>query len=122
MAVNYLTIIVSIIMLITMAGTTTIVTRSEKLTMMEPGLMEQATNYSGIWITADGHIRQELLPNGRYDKARGSRQHAYNGRYEIKNSHIRYWDDTGFTASGDFSGKDTLYHGGHVFYRETPKR
>lgn len=25
----------------------------------------------GTWVTADGHIRQELLPDGRYDEARG---------------------------------------------------
>ena len=29
--------------------------------------------YLGMWITGDGHIRQELLPNGRYDEARGTR-------------------------------------------------
>ena len=121
MAINYLTIIVSIIMIVTMAGTASIVTKSEKLTLAEPGIMTRITNYSGIWVTADGHIRQELFPDGRYDEARGSRQHAYTGRYEIKDNHIRYWDDTGFTATGDFSGNDTLYHGGYVFYRETIK-
>ena len=31
----------------------------------------------GMWVTADGHIRQELRPDGRYDEARGSRQSAY---------------------------------------------
>lgn len=31
----------------------------------------------GMWVTADGHIRHELLPNGRYDEARGSRESAY---------------------------------------------
>lgn len=33
--------------------------------------------YVGMWVTADGHIRQELLANGRYDEARGTRQSAY---------------------------------------------
>lgn len=84
--------------------------------------MQQTTSYTGMWITADGHIRQELLPSGRYDEARGSRKSAYTGRYEIKGSHIRYWDDTGFTATGDFSGNDTLYHGGYIFYRESSNR
>ena len=121
MAINYLTIIVSIIMIVTMAGTTSIVTRSEKLNLPETRIMSSTTNYSGIWVTADGYIRQELLPNGRYDEARGSRQHVYTGRYEIRDNHIRYWDDTGFTATGDFSGNDTLYHSGYVFYRETIK-
>ncbi|WP_276482345.1 Atu4866 domain-containing protein [Paraflavitalea pollutisoli] len=74
--------------------------------------------YIGMWVTADGYIRQELLPNGRYDEARGNRQSAYTGRYEIKGTHIDYWDDTGFTADGTFTDNDTLQHGGYIFYRE----
>lgn len=27
--------------------------------------------YVGMWVTADGRIRHELLPGGRYDEARG---------------------------------------------------
>ena len=75
-------------------------------------------NYIGLWVTADGHIRQELLPDGRYDEARGHRQSAYTGRYEIKGTHIDYWDDTGFTADGEFTDANTLHHGGYIFYRE----
>jgi hypothetical protein len=30
--------------------------------------------YLGMWVTGDGHVRQELLPNGRYDEARGNRK------------------------------------------------
>lgn len=74
--------------------------------------------YIGMWVTADGRIRQELLPNGRYDEARGTRKSAYQGRYEVRGNHIDYWDDTGFTADGEFRN-DVLYHGGMIFYRET---
>ncbi len=35
--------------------------------------------YVGMWVTGDGHVRQELLPNGRYDEARGNRKSAYQG-------------------------------------------
>lgn len=28
--------------------------------------------YVGLWVTADGRIRQRLLPAGRYTEARGS--------------------------------------------------
>lgn len=28
--------------------------------------------YVGMWVTADGYIRHNLLPNGRYDEARGT--------------------------------------------------
>lgn len=76
--------------------------------------------YVGMWVTQDGHIRQELLPNGRYDEARGDRQSAYQGRYEITGTHIDYWDDTGFTADGNFRDINTLYHGGYVFFRQPP--
>ena len=29
--------------------------------------------YVGMWVTKDGQIRHELLPNNRYDEARGER-------------------------------------------------
>jgi hypothetical protein len=74
--------------------------------------------YLGMWVTGDGRIRQELLPTGRYDEARGKRQSAYQGRYVVTGSHIDYWDDTGFTADGTFVDNDTLHHGGMIFYRE----
>lgn len=73
--------------------------------------------YAGMWVTADGHIRHELLPNGRYDEQRGARKSAYRGRYVIVGNHIDYVDDTGFTADGDFVD-GVLYHGGMIFYRE----
>ena len=74
--------------------------------------------YIGMWVTADGRIRQELLANGRYDEARGARKSAYQGRYEVRGNHIDYWDDTGFTADGTFVEADVLHHGGMVFHRE----
>ena len=72
--------------------------------------------YIGMWVTADGRIRHELLATGRYDEARGTRESAYQGRYEIVGNHIEYWDDAGFTADGEFiSG--VLYHAGMVMFR-----
>lgn len=76
-----------------------------------------AQSYAGFWDTADGQIRQELLASGRYDEARGSRQSAYQGRYEVNGTHTEYWDDTGFTADGTFVKDDELHHGGMIFYR-----
>ncbi|WP_454848674.1 Atu4866 domain-containing protein [Rhizobium binxianense] len=73
--------------------------------------------YAGLWVTDDGHVRHELLPNGRYDEARGKRESAYRGRYEVTGTHIEYWDDTGFTADGDFVDPDTLHHGGMILRR-----
>jgi hypothetical protein len=72
--------------------------------------------YVGMWVTADGRIRHELLANGRYDEARGTRESAYQGRYEIEGNHIQYWDDTGFTADGDFID-GVLHHAGMVLFR-----
>ena len=83
---------------------------SQERTAMNP--------YVGMWVTPDGVIRQELLANGRYDEARGSRKSAYQGRYEIRGKEIFYWDDTGFTADGVFVSDDELHHGGMVFRRE----
>lgn len=79
---------------------------------------EMLTNhpYIGLWVTEDGHIRHELLPNGRYMEARGTRERAYEGRYLVTGTRIEYWDDTGFTADGDFID-DILHHAGMILYR-----
>jgi hypothetical protein len=77
----------------------------------------QTHPYVGMWVTKDGHIRHELLANGRYDEARGKVKSAYRGRYRMSGDHIDYVDDTGFTADGDFRG-GILYHAGMVLYRE----
>lgn len=73
--------------------------------------------YVGMWVTADGHIRHELRPDGRYDEARGDRRSAYQGRYTVTGNHIEYVDDTGFTADGDFVD-GVLHHAGMVLRRE----
>ncbi|WP_425468424.1 Atu4866 domain-containing protein [Prauserella rugosa] len=83
----------------------------------DPARPDPGHPYVGMWVTADGHIRQELLPDGRYDEARGARQSAYTGRYRVAGERIEYRDDTGFSADGEFDG-DVLHHGGYVFYRE----
>lgn len=73
--------------------------------------------YAGMWVTADGHLRHELLPDGRYIEARGEHEGACEGRYEVTGAHIEYRDDTGFTADGDFVEPDVLHHDGMVLYR-----
>ncbi|AWJ90310.1 hypothetical protein Sp245p_11175 [Azospirillum baldaniorum] len=72
--------------------------------------------YAGLWVTEDGRVRHELLPNNRYVEARGSREKAYQGRYQVTGDHIDYWDDTGFTADGDFID-GVLHHGGMILHR-----
>ena len=74
-------------------------------------------SFVGMWVTADGYIRHQLLPNGRYDEARGSKRSAYQGRYVITGNHIDYVDDTGFTADGDFID-GVLHHAGMILRRE----
>jgi len=59
-------------------------------------------SYVGMWVTNDGYIRHNLLSNNRYDEARGNQESSYRGRYEITGNRIEYWDDTGFTADGEF--------------------
>lgn len=72
---------------------------------------------TGMWITADGHIRHHLLPTGRYDEARGAVESAYQGNYTVTGNHIDYQDDTGFTADGEFRD-GILYHAGMVLTRQ----
>jgi hypothetical protein len=73
--------------------------------------------YVGMWVTADSYVRHNLLPGNRYDEARGTRESAYRGRYEVTGTRIEYWDDTGFTADGVFVDENTLHHGGMILYR-----
>ncbi|ADB30601.1 conserved hypothetical protein [Kribbella flavida DSM 17836] len=73
--------------------------------------------YVGMWVTADGRIRQELLPNGRYEEERDGRARAYTGRYTVTGTHLDYFDDLGFTATGDVRD-GVLYHEHLVLYRE----
>lgn len=84
------------------------VTAAEPVTAPHP--------YVGLWVTDDGHVRHALLPNGRYDEARGHRESAYRGRYTVTGTHIDYVDDTGFTADGTFVD-GVLHHGGMVLRR-----
>lgn len=90
--------------------------RSEFQDLQENNTMT-SNHYLGLWVTGDGHIRHELLPNGRYIEARGNKERAYQGRYQVKGDHIDYVDDTGFTADGDFR-QGILYHAGMVLYRD----
>lgn len=80
--------------------------------------IEETQAYLGMWVTKDGHIRQELLPNNRYDEARGNRKSAYQGSYKVIGDDIFYKDDTGFTADGKFTDESTLHHGGYIFYKQ----
>jgi len=76
-----------------------------------------AQRYAGLWVTADGQIRHELLSDGRYVEAHGNQDQAHRGRYWLTGDHIDYQDETGSTAGGDF--KDgILYHAGMVLYRQ----
>lgn len=45
------------------------------------------------------------------------RRSAYQGRYQVSGNHIDYWDDTVFTADGEFIDR-VLYHAGMVLRRE----
>lgn len=83
----------------------------------ENNTMEETKGYIGMWVTVDGYIRHELLPNNRYDEARGTRKSAYQGSYQINGNRIDYQDDTGFTADGEFRD-GVLYHAGMVLYKE----
>ena len=79
-------------------------------------MSDTSADFTGLWITDDGHVRHELLPGGRYIEARGLRERAYQGRYEISGTHIEYRDDTGFTADGDFID-GILHHAGMILRR-----
>ncbi|MDW7693898.1 Atu4866 domain-containing protein [Flammeovirgaceae bacterium SG7u.111] len=79
--------------------------------------IEETKKYIGMWVTEDGYIRHELLPNNRYDEARGTRKSVYQGNYNVTGNHINYKDDTGFIADGKFEN-GILYHAGMILYKK----
>ena len=89
---------------------------NHQIAQKEVTMSTEAHSYAGLWVTDDGRIRHQLLPNGRYDEARGTRESAYQGQYWIEGNRIEYLDDTGFTADGEFRD-DVLYHAGMVLRR-----
>ncbi|MFE4874488.1 Atu4866 domain-containing protein [Streptomyces sp. NPDC056682] len=77
---------------------------------------DQAHAFLGMWVDDNDFVRQELLPDGRYDEARGDRPSAYQGRYWINGNRIDYLDDLGFWAFGEFRDGH-LHHAGYRFTR-----
>lgn len=73
-------------------------------------------SYVGMWVSAAGYVRQELLPNGRYSEARGRKQNVLEGRYWLEGNNIDYEDDSGFIAQGEFVD-GVLHQGGMLFYK-----
>ncbi|GAA3708215.1 hypothetical protein GCM10022224_087170 [Nonomuraea antimicrobica] len=73
-------------------------------------------SYLGLWVDENDFVRQRLLPDGRYDEARGDRPSAYQGRYWINETRIDYLDDLGFWAYGEFRDGE-LHHAGYRFTR-----
>ncbi|MBT3153376.1 Atu4866 domain-containing protein [Streptomyces sp. CHD11] len=74
-----------------------------------------------MWVTSDGLVRQEPLPDGRYDEARGSRRSACTGGCTVTGSRLDHVDGTGFTATGDIRDGVVL-HEHLMLHREDDER
>lgn len=81
--------------------------------------MQDQALYTGIWVSKDGSLRQELLPGGRYDESQGCPGQNRTGNYIITGNHIDYRDDSGRLAYGYFKN-GALYHIRMILYREQP--
>jgi hypothetical protein len=75
-----------------------------------------ARDHLGLWVTADGQVRQELLPDGRFVETGWDGQRMAAGFYQLEANHIEYRDDRGLVAAGDFRD-GMLYQSGMVLYR-----
>lgn len=71
--------------------------------------------YVGVWKSAGGSIRHELLPDGRYLKQRGRRP-AVSGRYNVEGDRIAYESDEGRTYEGVFA-EGALRQADMLFYK-----
>lgn len=76
---------------------------------------EAPASYVGVWKSAGGFIRHELLPDGRYIKQRGKRA-AVSGRYHIEGAQIAYESDEGRLYAGEFTD-GALHQAGMIFYK-----
>ncbi|WP_051371591.1 Atu4866 domain-containing protein [Streptomyces sp. 142MFCol3.1] len=67
---------------------------------MTPGSSTQSAPHphADTWVTADGFLPQDPLPNDCHDDARGNRKDACTCSYTVTGNRP---DDTGFTATGD---------------------
>ncbi|MFI9384642.1 Atu4866 domain-containing protein [Kutzneria sp. NPDC052558] len=78
---------------------------------------DDSAKFLGMWATKDGHVRQQLLPGGRYVEARREKESAHTGAYQINGTHIEYQDDSGFSVDGNFVD-GVLHHVGMLLYRK----
>jgi hypothetical protein len=62
---------------------------------------DAAATVIGPWLSPDGYIRLDLLPDGRYEEAWGKRDNAYAGRYAVLNASLLHFsDESGFDVHG----------------------
>lgn len=51
---------------------------------------EKQEQFTGMWVTKEGHVRKDLLPDGRYDITLENTAGAYKDCYAVNSSHIEY--------------------------------
>jgi hypothetical protein len=62
---------------------------------------DAAATVIGSWLSPDGYIRLDLLPDGRYEETWGKRDNAYAGRYAVLNASLLHFsDESGFDVHG----------------------
>lgn len=76
---------------------------------------DDPSSYLGVWKSAGGFIRQELLADGTYVKRKGSRP-TVTGRYAIGDGHIAYESNDGHAWAGEFT-QGRLHQAGMIFYK-----
>ena len=78
---------------------------------------DDPSSYLGVWKSAGGFIRQELLADGTYVKQKGSRP-TVAGRYAIDGARIAYESEDGRAHAGEFT-EGRLHQAGMIFYKAT---
>lgn len=76
---------------------------------------DDPASYVGVWKSAGGFVRQELLPDGRYSEVRGKRASAA-GHYYVSRSGLALESDSGALAGGTFK-EGALHQDGMIFYK-----
>jgi hypothetical protein len=75
-----------------------------------------ASSRHGRWVTADGRIRVDLKPDGRFDELRTDTRRTHHGTYRIDGDTIHFHDPlTGYEAIGEF--RDGVMHADRCEFR-----
>jgi hypothetical protein len=75
-----------------------------------------ATEYAGVWLSADGAVRLALTVDGTYERSITGRRQVARGTYREDGTTVLLRDDSGLRTTATFVG-GVLEMAGHDLFR-----